>query len=64
MIAEYKIVVYIDALNAIAIFADLLKMQMPLINIQNKISLVNACHPLLMLALQKKIYLSRSFHSM
>lgn len=54
IIAEYEIVVYIDALNAIAIFADLLKMQMPLINIQNKINLVNARHPLLMLAFQKK----------
>ncbi len=54
MIAEYEIVVYIDMLNSIAILADMLKMQIPVINNQNAIYLANACHPLLMLALQKK----------
>jgi len=54
IIAEYEIVIYIDMLNSIAIFADILKMQMPIINNQNEIYLANARHPLLMLAMQKK----------
>ena len=54
ILAEYEIVVYIDVLNSIAVFADMLKMQMPTINTQNTINLVDARHPLLMLALQKK----------
>lgn len=54
IIAEYEIVVYIDMLNSIAILADMLKMQMPMINNQNSIYIDSARHPLLMLALQKK----------
>lgn len=52
--SEYRITVYIDVLNSIALFADRLGMETPRINEQNAINLVNARHPLLMLAFQKK----------
>ncbi len=54
MISEYYKVVYIDAMNSIAAFADMLKMQMPTINTNNSVDIVKARHPLLMLSLQKK----------
>jgi DNA mismatch repair protein MutS2 len=52
--SEYRTVVYIDALNSIAVFADKLRMEAPRINEQNSISLVRARHPLLMLSFQRK----------
>ncbi len=52
--AEYRTVIYIDVLNSIALFADRLGMETPQINEQNAVNIVNARHPLLMLAFQKK----------
>ncbi len=52
--AEYRTVVYIDVLNSIALFADRLGMEIPRINEQNTVNLMNARHPLLMLAFQKR----------
>jgi DNA mismatch repair protein MutS2 len=52
--AEYRTVIYIDVLNSIALFADMLGMETPQINEQNAVNIVNARHPLLMLAFQKK----------
>lgn len=52
--SEYRITVYIDVLNSIALFADRLGMETPMINEQNAVNLVNARHPLLMLAFQEK----------
>lgn len=51
---EYKVMIYIDMLNSIALFADTLGMETPRINKQNTVNLVNARHPLLMLAFKKK----------
>jgi DNA mismatch repair protein MutS2 len=51
---EYRTVIYIDMLNSIALFADRLGMETPLINEQNAVNIVNARHPLLMLAFQGK----------
>ncbi len=51
--AEYRIVVYIDALNCIARFADMFRMQIPQINESGRLFLANARHPLLMMALQR-----------
>ncbi len=51
--AQYRIVVYIDAVHCIARFADMFRMQVPLINESGGLSLVNARHPLLMMALQR-----------
>ncbi|OGW21145.1 MAG: DNA mismatch repair protein MutS [Nitrospirae bacterium GWB2_47_37] len=53
MEAEYQVLVYIDTLNAIAIFSDRLGMGAPQINERNTINIVGARHPLLMLAFQK-----------
>ncbi len=50
---QYRIVVYLDALNCIARFADMFRMQIPQINETGGLSLVNARHPLLMMALQR-----------
>ena len=50
---QYLIVVYIDALNCIATFADMFRMQIPRINESGGLSLVNARHPLLIMALQR-----------
>jgi len=51
--AEYRIIVYLDALNCIARFADMFRMQVPRINESGGMCLVNARHPLLMMALQR-----------
>ncbi|MFZ6006200.1 MAG: endonuclease MutS2, partial [Nitrospirota bacterium] len=51
---EYRTVVYIDVLHSVACFADKLQMESPQIDERNEIRLVNARHPLLMLAFQKK----------
>jgi len=50
---QYEIVVYLDTLNCIALFADRMRMETPQINDSGTISLSNARHPLLMLALLK-----------
>jgi DNA mismatch repair protein MutS2 len=50
--AQFKTIVYLDVLNSIARFTDLLKMDVPQINDSSVIKLVRAKHPLLML-LQK-----------
>lgn len=50
---QYLILVYLDSLNCIARFADMFRMQVPLINESGGLSLVNARHPLLMMALQR-----------
>lgn len=50
--AQFKTIVYLDVLNSIARFTDLLKMDVPQINDSFVIKLVRAKHPLLML-LQK-----------
>lgn len=49
---QYRTLVYFDLLNSIAVFADLLRMEVPELNEKSEIRLVNARHPLLML-LQK-----------
>ncbi|HXW69412.1 MAG TPA: Smr/MutS family protein, partial [Dissulfurispiraceae bacterium] len=50
---QYRIVVYVDALNCIARFADVFRMQAPGINESGSLRLLNARHPLLMMALQR-----------
>ncbi len=50
---EYRIVVYLDAMHCIARFADMFRMQVPQINESGGLCLVNARHPLLMMALQR-----------
>jgi DNA mismatch repair protein MutS2 len=50
--AQFKTIVYLDVLNSIARFTDLLKMDVPQINDSSVFKLVRAKHPLLML-LQK-----------
>lgn len=52
--AEYKTIVYLDVLNCIAKFADMLHMETPRINDFDSIHLFGARHPLLQLSLQKK----------
>lgn len=52
--SDFEIVVYIDMLNCIALFADRVRMESPHISDQGEINLVNARHPLLMLAFQKR----------
>jgi DNA mismatch repair protein MutS2 len=47
--AQYTIVLYLDVLNSIARFSDLLKMNVPLINDSSVIKLVRARHPLLIM---------------
>ena len=53
MEAEFVTIVYLDVLNCIAQFADLLHMHTPLINTENKVTLRQARHPLLQLSLKK-----------
>ncbi|MCL4458046.1 MAG: endonuclease MutS2 [Nitrospirae bacterium] len=53
MESEYKVVVYIDMLNSIAVFSDRLGMEPPQMNEQTTINIVRARHPLLMLAFQR-----------
>ena len=50
---QYEIVVYLDTLNCIALFADRMRMETPQINDSGTISISNARHPLLVLALLK-----------
>jgi len=51
--AEFHTIIYLDMLNCIAQFADMLKMETPHINDSNDILLVRALHPLLFLTFQK-----------
>jgi len=51
--AEFRTIVYLDLLNCIATFADMLNMEIPQINNSNTISLISSRHPLLQLSLQK-----------
>ncbi len=53
MEAEFVTIVYLDVLNCIAQFADLLHMNTPLINTENTVTLRQARHPLLQLSLKK-----------
>jgi len=53
MEAEFVTIVYLDVLNCIAQFADLLHMHTPLINTENTVTLRQARHPLLQLSLKK-----------
>ncbi len=53
---EFKIVVYVDALNCISLFAEMLNMQIPVVNNDNSINIVNARHPLLYLSFKKASY--------
>ena len=53
MEAEFGTIVYLDVLNCIAQFADLLHMHTPLINTENTVTLRQARHPLLQLSLKK-----------
>jgi DNA mismatch repair protein MutS2 len=50
---QYRIVVYLDAVHCIARLADMFRMQVPQINESGGLCLVNARHPLLMMALQR-----------
>jgi DNA mismatch repair protein MutS2 len=47
--AQYGTIVYLDVLNSIERFSDLLKMNVPEINESSVVKLVNARHPLLMM---------------
>jgi DNA mismatch repair protein MutS2 len=47
---EFRVVVYLDVLNSIAVFAEQYGMQAPLISGENSICMVNARHPLLLAA--------------
>lgn len=47
--AQYEIIVYLDVMNSIARFSDLLNLNIPQINNATEIKLVRAKHPLLML---------------
>ena len=47
--AQYEVVIYLDVLNSVARFADLLNLSSPHINDATEIRLVKAKHPLLML---------------
>jgi len=51
--AEFHTIIYLDMLNCITQFADMLKMETPQINDSNDIFLVRAIHPLLFLSFQK-----------
>ena len=53
MESEFKTLVYLDLLNSIAQFADLLNMEAPQINAANAIVLRQGRHPLLQLSLKK-----------
>jgi len=48
--AEYKTIVYADALNAIALFADSLRMEMPAVNTSGLLHISRGRHPLLQLS--------------
>jgi DNA mismatch repair protein MutS2 len=50
---DYNVIVYLDALNCIATFADRFSMQPSLINTNGVMSLIAARHPLLSLAFSK-----------
>ncbi len=50
---DFKIIIYLDALNCISKFADELQMEFPQINFSNIIKLEKARHPLLELYLKK-----------
>ncbi|HEX8948511.1 MAG TPA: endonuclease MutS2, partial [Dissulfurispiraceae bacterium] len=50
---QHEIIVFLDMLNCIAVFADRLKMEIPEINASGAIRLVNARHPLLLLSFLK-----------
>lgn len=47
--AQYSTIIYLDVLNSIARFSDVLKMNVPLINESSMIKLVRARHPLLVI---------------
>jgi DNA mismatch repair protein MutS2 len=51
---QYETIVYVDVLNSIARFSDLLDMDVPEINDSSLIKLVKARHPLLMLLKKEK----------
>ena len=51
--AEFAVLVHLDMLNCIAQFADRLHMEVPEISGSNTIRLVDACHPLLSLSLER-----------
>ncbi len=51
---EFKILVFLDLLNSIAIFADKFKMQAPEINKENVLKLIKARHPLLLYSAAQK----------
>ena len=51
---EFKILVFLDLLNSIAIFADKFKMQAPEINEKNVLKLIKARHPLLLYSAVQK----------
>jgi DNA mismatch repair protein MutS2 len=53
--AQYTIILYLDVLNSIASFSDLLKMNAPLINDSFVIKLVRARHPLLIMLEKENI---------
>jgi DNA mismatch repair protein MutS2 len=54
IIGQYKTIVYIDVLNSIARFSDLLEMNVPEINDSSLIKLAGARHPLLVLLKKDK----------
>jgi DNA mismatch repair protein MutS2 len=51
---QYETIVYIDVLNSIARFSDLLEMNVPEINDSSLIKIVRARHPLLLLLVKDK----------
>ena len=51
---EFKILIFLDLLNSIAIFADKFKMQAPEINKENVLKLIKARHPLLLYSAAQK----------
>ncbi len=51
---EFKTLIFLDLLNSIAVVAEEFHMQMPEINEQNVLRLVNAKHPLLLHAVRQK----------
>jgi DNA mismatch repair protein MutS2 len=51
--SEYAVIVHLDLLNAVAGFAESLRMEIPLVNESGGIILRGARHPLLMIALKK-----------
>ncbi|MBI3592991.1 MAG: Smr/MutS family protein, partial [Nitrospirae bacterium] len=51
--SQYRVIVYLDILNCIVRFSEMLHMQIPQINESGFISLLTARHPLLLLSFQK-----------